>query len=306
MQLRAIKTQRIGDSFLADCRNKKLSPKTLRGYIYHINRLIQLSPKFPPKSEIIQRALADISGALNADAYYRTWHALGNYARGKYGIANFMDNVIRPRVPKQIMPTISETELNRLAILLREATPRDKAIIALFIDTAIRNGEACNLKRKDIHEDRIIVHGKTGYRIAPISEVTRDLLLSLPAMTDGYVFYGTGKYRNKPLASTGFYKIVRKYLKMVGYQGKQFGPQTLRRSFGRFWLKEVKDIRSLQLILGHESIETTAKYYAPYLAEDIIELHQEYTPGKVFEDVSLKRLQEWAIKPAEKAGALVP
>jgi len=278
-----VKTQEVVASFMADCRLRGLSPRTLRGYDYHVKRLIQLSPQFPPKPESIQIFLSTIKGTYNADSHWRTYHALGNYAERRYGIPNFMRGVTRPRVPKQIMPTISDTELNLLAVFLEKAPARDKAILALFIDTAIREGEAVNLKRRDVGEDRIIIHGKTGYRVAPISKITRDLILSLPVHEDGYVFHGTNKNKNKPLGSTGFYKVVKKYLTMVGYSGKQFGPQTLRRSFGRFHLKDGGDMQSLSLILGHKSIKTTADYYAPLLTEDVIEIHHKHTPGKVFE-----------------------
>lgn len=277
-----MKTKGVASSFMADCKLKGLSQRTLEGYNYHIKRLIQLSPQFPPKAEIIQQFLATVKGGQhNADSYYRTFHALGNYAERRYGIPNFMGSVTRPRVRREIMPTISTTELNLLAWAVSSAPPRDKAIIALFIDTAIRKGEACNLKRQDIWEDRIIIHGKTGYRIAPISQVTKDLLLSLPAHEDDYVFHGC---RNKPLKSTGFYKIVKRYLSMVGYSGgKSFGPQILRRSFGRFHLKDGGDMQSLSLILGHKSIKTTADYYAPLLTEDVIQIHKKHTPGRVFQ-----------------------
>ncbi|MCJ7459311.1 MAG: site-specific integrase [candidate division Zixibacteria bacterium] len=281
-----MRTQEVVASFMADCKLRGLSPKTLRGYDCHTKRLIELSPEFPPKSDTIQEFLATVKGAHNADAYYRTYHALGNYAERRCGIPNFMQSVTRPRVPKQIMPTISNTELNLLAVFLEKAPARDKAILVLFIDTAIRSGEAA-LKRKDIGEDRIIIHGKTGYRVAPLSSITRDLLLSLPVYEDGYVFHGTGKYKDIPLGSTGFYKIVKKYLRMVGYQGgKQYGPQTLRRSFGVFHLKDGGDLKSLSLILGHSSITTTANYYTPLLTEDVIQIHHKHSPIKVFEEAT--------------------
>ncbi|MCJ7828317.1 MAG: site-specific integrase [Dehalococcoidia bacterium] len=280
-----MRTQEVVASFMADCKLRGLSQKTLRGYDCHVKRLVELSPEFPPKSDTIQEFLATVKGTHNADAYYRTYHALGNYAERRYGIPNFMQSVTRPRVPKQIMPTISNTELNLLAVFLEKAPARDKAILALFIDTAIREGEAVNLQRKDVGEDRIIIHGKTGYRIAPISQIARDLILSLPSHGDGYIFHGTNKKKSKPLGSTGFYKIVKKYLLMVGYQGKQFGPQTLRRSFGRFHLKDGGDMQSLSLMLGHKSIKTTADYYAPLLTEDVIQIHHKHSPIKVFEEV---------------------
>ena len=281
-----MKTQEVIASFMADCRLRGLSPKTLEGYSFHVKRLIEISPKFPPKAEIVQQFLANVKGAYNADSHYRTFTAVDNYAHKRFKTRNFMKSVTRPRVPKQIMPTISSTELNLLAWSLENAPLRDKVIVALFVDTAIRKGEAINLKRQDILEDRIIIHGKTGYRVAPLSSITRDLLLSLPPYEDGYVFHGTGRYKNHRLNSTGFYKVVKKYLSMVGYSvGKQFGPQILRRSFGRFWLLDGGDMKSLSLTLGHKSVKTTDDYYTPLLTRDVIQIHKKHTPAKVFEAV---------------------
>ena len=271
-------TREVVGSFMADCQLRGLSPKTLRGYRDHVERLTELSPQFPPKPDVIQAFLATLT-PHNADAYYRTFRALSNYAHKRYKSPNFMLSVTRPRVPKVIMPTITETELNLLAWALDGAPARDKAIVALFVDTAIRKGEAGNLKTEDIHDDRIIVKGKTGYRIVPISPCTRDLLLALPRHKDGFVFHGR---EGKPLGETGFYQVVRKYLGRVGYIGRQFGPQVLRRSFGVFHLKDGGDLKSLSLILGHSNISTTANYYTPLLAEDVIAIHQKHTPGRVF------------------------
>jgi len=274
-----MKTQEVVGSFMADCRLRGLSRKTLMGYDQHTKKLIELSRKFPPKPDVIQEFLATLT-LYNADAYYRTFRATDNYAHRRFKTKNFMKSVTRPHIPKQIMRTISEIDLNLLAIYLQNAPLRDRAVMCLFIDTAIRNGEACNLKRKDVLEDRIIIHGKTGYRVAPLSDVTKDLILSLPSYDDDYVFHGR---LGKPLGETGFYNIVKKYLRKIGYSGdKQFGPQLLRRSFGVFHLKDGGDLKSLSVILGHSNITTTANYYTPLLTEDVIEIHHKHTPGRVF------------------------
>ena len=276
-----MKTQEVVVSFMADCRLRGLSRKTLMGYNQHTQKLIELSRKFPPKPDVIQQFLATLT-PHNADAHYRTFRAADNYAHRRFKTRNFMKSVTRPRVPRQIMPTITELDLNLLATYLQDAPLRDRAILAMFIDTAIRKGEACNLKFNDIKTDRIIIHGKTGYRIAPISETARDMLLSLPRYDDGYVFHGR---LGKPLSETGFYQIVKRYLRRIGYSSdKQFGPQLLRRSFGVFHLRDGGDLKSLSLILGHSSITTTANYYTPLLTQDVIEIHHKHTPGKVFEE----------------------
>lgn len=281
-----MRTLEVVASFMADCKLRGLSPKTVETYSLHTTRLARLSPKYPPKPAVIQQFLATVRGPHNADSHYRTFRALDNYARRRFRTKNFMNSVTRPRVQRQIMPTITGTELDLLATFLETAPERDRAIVALFIDTAIRKGEAANLKRDDIQEDRIIVHGKTGYRVAPISEDTRDMLLSLPAQADGFVFHGVGPHRDKPLGATGLYKIVRKYLRLAGRQGRQRGPQILRRSFGKFWLMDGGDLKSLSLIMGHQSVKTTDEYYTPLLAEDIVRLHKRHTPGKIFQRCS--------------------
>lgn len=278
-----MQTEQVVTSFMADCQLRGLSAKTLESYSRHLKRLTEISPGYPPQPETVQSFLANLSGSpYNRHSYYRTYRALANYGWRKFRVSNFMRSIKSPRIPRDIMPTLSSTELELLAILVRNAPIRDKAILTLFMDTAIRSGEASSLQRRDILEDRIIVRGKTGCRVAPISEMTRSLLLSLPVHEDGYVFHG---YRKEPLAKTGFYKVIRTYLQAIGYQGKQFGPQLLRRSFGRFYLRDGGDMRSLSLILGHSNINTTANYYAPLLAQDIIEIHRKHTPGRVFQNI---------------------
>lgn len=283
-----MRTREAVASFMADCQLRGLSLKTLRGYNQHAKRLTLLSWEFPPSPDVIQQFLATVNGgAFNTDAYYRTFRAVSRWAQKRYKTKNFMKSVTRPRVPKVIMPTISSTQLSLLAAWLAEAPPRDKAILMLFIDCAIRSGEACNLKREDIQEDRIIIHGKTGFRVAPISKITRDLILSLPLYPDGFAFHGTKdtKYQNTPLRESGFYKVVKHYLRLVGHTGKQFGPQILRRSYGVFHLKDGGDLKSLSMILGHANITTTANYYTPLLTEDVIEIHHKHTPGRIFAQV---------------------
>ncbi|MGA2669991.1 MAG: site-specific integrase [Dehalococcoidia bacterium] len=284
-----MRTTEVVASFMANCRLRELSPRTLRGYDCHTKRLIQLSPQFPPKPDIIQEFLATVQGPHNADSYYRTFRATDNYAHKRFGTANFMKSVTRPRVRREIQPVLTELNLNLLAWRVQDANPRDKAIIVFFLDTACRSGEGCGLKRKDILDDRVVIHGKTGYRVAPLSPVTRDLLLSLPAYEDGFVFHGTEgtRYANMPLGETGFYKIVKKYLILSGYDaGRRFGPQTLRVTHGVHHLRSGGNMRALQLIMGHTDIKTTADYYTPLLEEDVIEIHHKHSPGRVFENVS--------------------
>lgn len=282
-----MRTKEVVSSFMADCKLRGLSQRTLEGYNHHLEQLIDLSHDYPPKPEIVQHFLANVKGGPhNADSYFRTFRAASRYAQKRFKTKNFMKSVTRPRIPKVIMPTLSQLELSLLATFLQDTSPRDRAIVCLFIDTAIRSGEAANLKRQDIQDTTIVVHGKAGYRVAPISAYVREMLLNLPIHEDGYIFHGEGRYHNHRLQKTGFYQVVRHYVKLSGYRGRQFGPQLLRRSFGKFWLVAGGDLKSLSRILGHTSVATTDKYYSPLAIEDVVQIHREHTPIKVFEEVA--------------------
>lgn len=283
-----MKIQEVVDLFMADCKLRGLSDKTLETYNYQLeNVCISLPGKFPPKPESIQVFLANIKGEYQRDSYHRTLKAICNYGirRKYYKGDNPMLSVTRPRIHKKIPPIIDDTNLLIMPIYLTDL--RDKAIIALALDTAIRQGELLNLKRKDILEDRIIVQGKVGYRVVPLSKEVRELILAVPERSDGYIWSGKNRGNKSPrLGKAGLYEISKKYLLLSGYQGgRRFGLQTLRISFGVLYLRDGGDMKSLQLILGHKNIKTTADCYTPLRQQDIIEKHHAHSPGRVFAEV---------------------
>jgi integrase len=284
--VRYLRTQEVIDSFMADCELRELSEKTRSEYRRHLEYLSIYCPQLPPrKLGIIQPALISVKGGVyNRHAHWRTFRRFANFSVDNYGIPNFMKGIGQPKRPNKPLPVLSETEINLLPWALETASPRDKAIIVLFLDTAIRQGEACALKREDMtqFEDRFAVYGKTGYRIVPISPITRELCLSLPVHEDGYLFHGTGRYKNTPLGKRGYYDIVSKYLKKIGWRFDKKGAHTLRRSHILHHLKSGGNAKSAQMIAGHADAATTLRYYAPYLTNDVIEQHNKYSPGRVF------------------------
>jgi len=291
-----MKTQEVVSSFMADCKLRGLSDKTLETYNSQLNNFASAFPgKFPPKPEIIQVFIANLKGEYNRDSHYRTLKDMCNFAKRRklYKGENPMSSVTRPRIHKKISPIIDEITLLLLPLNLSDPKTsclRDKAIIGLALDTAIRQGELLNLKRKDILDDRIVISGKTGYGVVPLSKTVREFILALPERKDGYVWSGRNHGNGDPprLGKSGLYKICKKYLLLSGYQGeRRFGLQTLRVSFGVLYLKDKGDMRSLQCILRHKNIQTTADYYTPYQQQDIVEKHHEHTPGRVFEEAKV-------------------
>jgi integrase/recombinase XerD len=141
----------------------------------------------------------------------------------------------------------------------------------------MRAGEVCSLLKHNIKRETVLVCGKTGWREVPISDETREFLLQVAAQSpDEHVFHDDHK---KPISRFTIYRIVREHMEKAGIKGPKLGPHRLRHAFGKNFLVEGGDLRSLQEIMGHTDVKTTQKYASLNLT-DIIKKHQKFSPLK--------------------------
>jgi hypothetical protein len=66
-------------------------------------------------------------------------------------------------------------------------------------------------------------------------------------------------------------------MEKAGIRGPKLGPHRIRHAFGKNFLVEGGDLRSLQEIMGHTDIKTTQKYATLNLT-DIIKKHRKFSP----------------------------
>ena len=286
--MKFLRTQEAIDSFMRDCELRELSENTRKEYSRHLKHLSIYLQQIPPRRlNIIQQVLLDVKGGpYNRHAHIRTYRRFANFCVDYFGIDNFMKGIRPPKIQRKVLPVISESELALVPWALEQVSPRDRALFCLFLDTALRQGEVCTLKREDFTkygDDKVVVFGKTGYRVVPISPIAREFCLALPTHEDGYLFHGTGRYRNTPLGKRGIYDAIRKILRIMGWQHDKHGAHTLRRSHGYHHLKDGGNIKTVQLQLGHANIKTTVDYYLPMRIDDVVEMHHKHSPIKVFE-----------------------
>ena len=159
---------------------------------------------------------------------------------------------------KKIPDFLSEDEA---LSLLDVEKKRDLALISTLYGCGLRISELANLKISDIQGNFIRVKGKGNkWRIVPIPEFTlsvlKDYILerNKVAKTD---FLFINKFGSR-LSERYIRKIVRRVgiLKL----GKKVWPHLLRHSYASHLLKNGADIRIIQELLGHSSINTTQKY----------------------------------------------
>lgn len=161
---------------------------------------------------------------------------------------------------------------------------RNKAIIEVLFSCGLRVSELVNLKMSNLYlqEGYIRVFGKGNKeRLVPISRraidelmywfIDRNAMRIKPGEQD-YVFLNR---RGAHLTRTMILIMIKRLGIDAGIR-KTISPHTLRHSFATSLLEGGADLRSIQVMLGHESIGTTEIYThldVSHLREDILNCH---------------------------------
>ena len=291
-----MRTEQALREFLASRIAANLSPATIRWYKDRLLPFVSSCPTLPRRPEPVEYFLATIQGS--PETKYDAFRALKTFFKfmsSRRRLPNPMEQVQAPHRPKTLMPTLELCELTRL--LQAAESLRDRTVITLLVDCGVRAGEVCSLLKHNIKQETIIVCGKVGWREVPISEETKHLLLQIAALSpDDHVFHG----QKGPITRHLIYAIVRRTLERAGIKGPKMGPHRLRHAFGKNFLVQGGDLRSLQEIMGHADIETTQKYASLNLT-DIVNKHQRFSPLKATHAAAQESLfdTDTALKEAE-------
>ncbi len=265
-------------SFLYNRQALNRSPETLKWYEHHLIRFAAQCPELPVEPEPIEAFLACVVPNEQDElrhGYYRTLKAFYRFLRKRKRLPNPIEFIDAPTRHKKIKQTLKAGQMFNLLNLAHSL--RDNALLSVFIDTGARASEIAPLLKANVHEDTIQVDGKTGQREVPISDETRRLLLALMA-TDGkseYVFLN--EKRGRPLTRYGIYHIISGYMRQAGIDGPKVGSHRLRHGFGKNYLVNGGDLRSLQKIMGHASIKTT-EGYTELAIDELVAMHHKFTP----------------------------
>jgi site-specific recombinase XerD len=134
---------------------------------------------------------------------------------------------------------------------------RDLALVLLLYGGGLRVSEACSLERTQVSEGgRILrIRGKGGKeRIVALPPLAAEALNSLMRQTDGTYVFGT-----EPFSTRKAYEVVRLSAVSAGLL-KPLHPHALRHSFATHLLSSGANLRTLQELLGHQSLQATQRY----------------------------------------------
>lgn len=195
------------------------------------------------------------------------------------------------KVPERQIDVITASELGRLLSAPKDALQKEKdeykrlcllrdvAILELFFSTGLRVAELCSLNADiDLSRDDLSVRGKGDkVRVVFLSDTAkqtvRDYLKARKDMEEALFIDGT---RNKPrrIIPRDIQRHIKKYAAIAGITAK-VTPHTLRHVFATDLLSNGADIRSVQALLGHASINTT-QIYTHVTDSHLREVHKRF------------------------------
>lgn len=258
---------------------KSLSENTIDSYLRDLNKLIVYAESSPiqiskeevesfiydySKKGFSERSQARLISSLKSFFKFLRW----NDSRKD----NPVELIEAPRLGMKLPDTLSENEINQLiqAIDLSLAEgERNRAILETLYGCGLRVSELTDLKLSDLffNENFIKIIGKGNkQRLIPISNYTIKIINFYKKevrvhskIQKGFEDYLFLNRNGKKLSRVMIFTIIKRLATRAGIK-KNISPHTFRHSFATHLLKNGADLRSIQLMLGHESITTTEIY----------------------------------------------
>ena len=260
-----------------------LSANTIENYSFDIEKLIaflvsnniELTP-ITITEEIVQQFIYELSSKVNARSQSRVISGLKSFFNylifEDYRPDTPMELIEVPKTGRKLPDTLSTAEIDQLIAAIDLSKPegeRNRAMLETLYSCGLRVSELINLKLSDLffEEGFVKVTGKGNkQRFVPIGESTEKYILLYKEHVRSHLQIQKGhedtlflNRRGKQLTRAMVFTIIKDLAVKVGLN-KTISPHTFRHSFATHLLENGADLRSIQLMLGHESITTTEVY----------------------------------------------
>jgi site-specific recombinase XerD len=166
-----------------------------------------------------------------------------------------------PKTPKKLPVILSLGEVSR--VIHAPANPKHRAILATLYATGVRVSELRHLRLEDIDSRRMVVHVRhakgSKERVVMLSPRLLQQLRDYWKIKRPKPFLFPGDEPGVPITRATIARVVKLAAQKAGIT-KNVHPHTLRHCFATHLLEAGVDLRTIQLLLGHRSLRTTAIY----------------------------------------------
>jgi integrase/recombinase XerD len=261
---------RLRQRMLDDLLRRNYSPDTIRGYIRAVQQFAEYFGHSPEQmgAEELRRyqihllherklALGTVENNISALRF------LYKKTLKRRDLA--FDDLPFPKQPRTLPTVLSQDEVTRLI----EAAPNrmHRMLLMVLYATGMRRTEASLLKVSDIDSQRMVIHIQRGKglrdRDVPLTPKLLEALRDYWRWKKPRVYLFPSRMSapdvEQPISDKTVWNVCRTAATRAGIQ-KKLGPHTLRHCFATHLLEGGADLRTIQLLMGHERLEDTTIY----------------------------------------------
>ena len=287
---------RLLHHYLVACKVEGKSPKTVDIYSSVIGYFAQFAQANNMPQDAASISATDIRfyllslkerglGSASVNAYYRALNTFFNWLEAEGFLTRSpMFNIKPPKLDKKVIRPFSRQDIENLLILCSGTNfldLRNRAIILLFLDTGLRLKELASIQLHDITFDQetVRVMGKGAKeRVVRMGKTTQKALLKyLLSRNDDHPCLWVTEER-RVMAPSAIQTTIKRFCRRAGISEVKPGPHTFRHTFAITFLRNGGDIFSLQIILGHSSLDMTRRYLSSLGVDDAFAAHQKASP----------------------------
>jgi len=250
---------------LEELQRRNYSPQTIRAYLRHVAVFAQHFHRSPDQlgaKHIRQFQLFLIQRQKVAWSTYNQIVAALRFFYARILKRPFLLSEIPfTRQPQRLPLILSRDEVARIL----EAPPhlKSRALLMTIYAAGLRRSEAARLRVSDIDSARMtitIYQGKGQRdRVVMLSPVLLETLRQYWRYHKPKQWLFPGATPNQPISGNDIFQVFQNAARRAGIT-KQLSPHSLRHSFATHLLEAGTDLRTIQMLLGHRSLRTTARY----------------------------------------------
>jgi site-specific recombinase XerD len=173
----------------------------------------------------------------------------------------FEDVIPAPKKPQKLPVVLSPEEVLQFLGCIRNT--KHRTILTTCYAAGLRISEAVRLKPTDIDSQRMVIRVEQGKgqkdRYVMLSPKLLETLRSYWRAVRPNAWLFEGKISGQPITKDAVELACQKARRLSGIR-KPISPHSMRHAFAVHLLEAGTDVRTIQLLLGHRSLATTARY----------------------------------------------
>jgi len=250
---------------LEELQRRNYSTGTIRLYLLHVAAFAQHFHRPPDQlgAEEIRRYQLFLSQEkkLAWSSYKQIVCALRFFYAKTLKRAFLLEDIPFPRHEQRLPLILSREEVAR--ILMAPEHLKSRALLMTIYAAGLRRSEVAHLRVRDIDSARmtITVHQGKGQkdRLVMLSPVLLETLRQYWRYQRPKEWLFPGRNPNQPISGNDIFMVFHNAVRRAGIN-KKVCPHSLRHSFATHLLESGTDLRTIQILLGHRSLKTTARY----------------------------------------------